>query len=75
VAVLIAPDAALTRNPSRLVALGDVSTVAPKIQIYSGAGQLLETLPVRFVRVLGSRSGTPGAWSDLAFRGATSSWP
>ncbi|KAL4402489.1 Vacuolar protein sorting-associated protein 16 [Malassezia pachydermatis] len=36
---------ALTRNPHQLVALGDVGAVEPRIQVYTGAGQLVETLP------------------------------
>ena len=36
---------ALTRDPEQLVALGDTSAMEPKIQVYTGAGQLFETLP------------------------------
>lgn len=36
---------ALARDPSQLVAVRDDSALAPQIRVYSGAGQLLETLP------------------------------
>ncbi|WFD30831.1 Vacuolar protein sorting-associated protein 16 [Malassezia sp. CBS 17886] len=36
---------ALVRDPSQLVALGDAADAEPRILVYSGAGQLVETLP------------------------------
>lgn len=46
--VAVAPGGALialARDPSQFVAVRDDSALAPQIRIYSGAGQLLETLP------------------------------
>lgn len=37
---------AITRDPRQLVALGEASAIEPKIHVYTGAGQLLETLPL-----------------------------
>lgn len=47
--VAAAPNAgllALVRDPSRLVALGKAALLKPKIQVYTAAGQLVESVPV-----------------------------
>ncbi|PWN40711.1 hypothetical protein IE81DRAFT_325313 [Ceraceosorus guamensis] len=36
---------ALVRDPAKLVALGKVSNLRPKIQVYTSAGQLVESIP------------------------------
>ncbi|WFD18937.1 Vacuolar protein sorting-associated protein 16 [Malassezia caprae] len=37
---------AITRDPRQLVALGEAGAIEPKMYVYTGAGQLLETLPL-----------------------------
>ncbi|WFD26067.1 Vacuolar protein sorting-associated protein 16 [Malassezia nana] len=37
---------AITRDPRQLVALGEAGAMEPQIHVYTGAGQLLETLPL-----------------------------
>jgi len=37
---------AMARDPRQLVALGEAGAIEPQIHVYTGAGQLLETLPL-----------------------------